>query len=169
MFEDSDATRQRLDYDIFRFSPVTLFWRSEVFQRYSAWFADNGYRVVTFDAATWNSEEAFHEDLSAKLDFPGYYGRNLDALNDCLGELDVSDCDGLTLAVRNYHVFSKSFSRTAQVFLDLLGYRSWHYLLFGKRLVVLVQTDEAAASFDPVGAKPVLWNPEEWLNSKRGL
>lgn len=29
---------------------------------------------------------AIHEQLARALDFPGYYGRNLDALYDCLTE-----------------------------------------------------------------------------------
>lgn len=34
-----------------------------------------------------NIEEA-HEELKSALDFPDYYGKNLDALNDCLSEIE---------------------------------------------------------------------------------
>lgn len=30
--------------------------------------------------------DAFHDDIAKKLDFPAYYGRNLDALNDLISE-----------------------------------------------------------------------------------
>ena len=34
-------------------------------------------------------EETFHEYVSKKLDFPGYYGFNLDALWDCLTDYAI--------------------------------------------------------------------------------
>lgn len=35
-------------------------------------------------------EEAFHEYVSKKLNFPGYYGHNLNALRDCITDEDQS-------------------------------------------------------------------------------
>src|SRR5690554_1526388 len=35
-------------------------------------------------------EETFHEYVSKKLDFPGYYGYNLDAFWDCISDEDQS-------------------------------------------------------------------------------
>ena len=35
-----------------------------------------------------NSIEEAHETLKQSLDFPDYYGKNLDALNDCLSEIE---------------------------------------------------------------------------------
>ena len=150
-------------------SPIALYWNFEIWRKHTDWFGQHGYKVISFDAAKWCTEEAFHEDLKAGLEFPDYYGMNMDALDECLGDLEFHDLDGIVIAIKNYQVFEKLLPRTAQVLLDVLADNSWTQLLFGKRLVALVQTDQADASFAPVGAKPVLWNPEEWLNSKRGL
>ena len=35
---------------------------------------------------------AFHAYLADELDFPEYYGSNLDALNDCRGDIDEPVC-----------------------------------------------------------------------------
>lgn len=34
-----------------------------------------------------NNREEAHEELKTSLNFPDYYGKNLDALNDCLSEI----------------------------------------------------------------------------------
>lgn len=39
---------------------------------------------LTLDGKEITSEEKLHEILEEKLDLPDYYGRNLDALWDCL-------------------------------------------------------------------------------------
>ncbi|WP_459213789.1 barstar family protein [Paenarthrobacter ureafaciens] len=45
------------------------------------------YKVVKVDAAAWQSQADLHQDVALALDFPDYYGSNLDALNDCLGDV----------------------------------------------------------------------------------
>ena len=44
-------------------------------------------RKVTLKEAELPTAEAAHERLARKLDFPDYYGCNLDALEDCLGDV----------------------------------------------------------------------------------
>ena len=43
--------------------------------------------VIFLDGARLTSREAAHAYLAQALHFPGYYGKNLDALHDCLTEL----------------------------------------------------------------------------------
>ena len=43
----------------------------------------------TIDCANVSSKEEFHRILAETLHFPAHYGRNLDALYDCL--TDISD------------------------------------------------------------------------------
>lgn len=42
--------------------------------------------MIILDGKRMGDREALHAELRAKLDLPAYYGGNLDALNDCLGE-----------------------------------------------------------------------------------
>ncbi len=46
-------------------------------------------REITIDEARLSSPAEAHRLLAARLSFPAYYGRNLSALADCLG--DVSE------------------------------------------------------------------------------
>lgn len=43
--------------------------------------------MIILDGSKMDSRAGVHAELKAKLDLPDYYGNNLDALNDCLGEL----------------------------------------------------------------------------------
>lgn len=44
-------------------------------------------RRVTLSGNKMTTKEAMHAYLAKKLKFPAYYGKNLDALHDCLGEI----------------------------------------------------------------------------------
>ena len=44
-------------------------------------------RIVILNGLAMTQRRAAHEYLRQTLDFPAYYGHNLDALADCLGEL----------------------------------------------------------------------------------
>lgn len=52
---------------------------------------------VTLSAKEWKNAADAHEALAKVLSFPAYYGKNLDALYDCLRGLEettltVTDC-----------------------------------------------------------------------------
>ncbi|MFI8943197.1 barstar family protein [Streptomyces syringium] len=54
-----------------------------------------------------------HRAIAAALHFPDYYGHNLDALNDCLGDVacfgpydDEPERTGLALSFANYDRFA---------------------------------------------------------------
>ncbi len=52
---------------------------------------------VQLSAAGWDTPEKAHAELAKALHFPEYYGKNLDALHDCLTSLSdtqlvIEDC-----------------------------------------------------------------------------
>ncbi|HEU0241390.1 MAG TPA: barstar family protein [Micromonosporaceae bacterium] len=154
-------------------SAVTLFWQATVLEDTVGALRAYGYQVVSLNASGWTADERMHDDISAALGFPSYYGRNLDALNDCLADVVAGDygwepdSTGLVLVLIGYDVFATQRRTSAQVMLDIVARRSREALLIGRRLLCLVQSDDPAIEFDGVGATPVVWNPAEWLASRR--
>jgi|SRR5229473_8223903 len=50
---------------------------------------------VQIDGSRITDWASFHDCFSEALGFPGFYGRNMDAWNDCMTSLDTPD-DGLS-------------------------------------------------------------------------
>lgn len=173
---DTDAeTSHPVDFRLVHNTFVTMFWQMAVLDQAVEWLVQNDYDVVTFDAGGWGSSSDMFDDVAEGLDFPGYFGRNLDALNDCMR--DVASCDygwrpdatGLVIVLKSFDRFASTDRRTAQIMLDIFADQARCAILVGNRIICLVQSDDPRLSFEPVGAMPVMWNDAEWLDSKRGL
>jgi hypothetical protein len=52
-------------------------------------------RNIQIDGGKITDWDSFHGHFSEKLGFPGFYGRNMDAWNDCMTSLDAPQ-DGLS-------------------------------------------------------------------------
>ncbi len=165
---------QDLDFQLLQNSPVVLYRNHAVFDGDLAWLGSRGYQVVRLDARRWTSPDRFHDDIALAFAFPDYFGRSLDALADCLSDVAVQEygwqpeATGLVVAILGYETFTELWPDLAGVILDIFADTSRTALLFGGRMMCLVQTDDPQARYDPVGATPVWWNPRESLTARRG-
>jgi ribonuclease inhibitor len=67
-------------------------------------------KKVVFDSSHVESIDQLHSDLARKLNFPDYYGANLDALYDCLsGEIELP----MTIIWKNYHMTKSKLGKDA--------------------------------------------------------
>ena len=176
-FTSDEADDQRRDWIILRDGGVALYWRPEVLKKDVDWLEEHGYSIVEFDAAKWNSEEQMHDSLRSALSFPYYYGKNLDALDECMwDDFVVPDSGGAVLVFHHYDQFAKIGERRgsdqrnlAQVVLNILARAIRYHMLFGRRLLILVQSDDPNVRFDDLAGVSAGWNPREWLNKNRGV
>lgn len=172
-FDPETDLSQDLAYRLLINTSVTLFWRPQVLDETTAWLSAHGYQVTGIDASQWSTEHDLHRDIAAALSFPDYYGRNLDALNDCMRDVVSQDygwapgTTGLALAFTGYDAFAARCPRAAQIVLDIMADHSRSAALFGRRLTCLIQSNDPHICFEPVGATAVTWNDAEWLDSKR--
>jgi RNAse (barnase) inhibitor barstar len=65
--------------------------------------------ILDFSGVT---EKNVHDYLKEKLSFPEHYGKNLDALYDCLTEISSPTCMGI------FNTECKNLSAVIQVFKD---------------------------------------------------
>lgn len=152
---------------------ITLFWRPTLLAEAADGLRALGYDVRAMDAADWREPSGMHQALARLLDFPGYYGRNLDALNDCLSDVAAGsygsdpEARGLALVLWHYDAFARLDPQVAFALLDVFAVQARGAALAGRPMVCLVQSDDPQLSFPPVGARPVGWNGAEWLRSRR--
>jgi RNAse (barnase) inhibitor barstar len=169
VFREEPNTWQRLDWRLLQNGSIAMYLRPAVLEDDISWLVENGYRVDRLDCSDWVDPEVAHAALSTALAFPDYYGRNLDALNDCMRDLDVPLEAGRVLVFERFDVPAAALGDFAYVVLDIVAGVARDKLLFGRRLITLVQSNDPALGFPPVGATPVGWNPREWLDSARKL
>lgn len=168
-FRDRLDDFQRLDWRILQHGAIALYHERAVLEEDRAMLVALRYRVHLLDAGTWRSAAELHEDVRRTLSFPDPYGRNLAALVDCLAEMPVPEDGGTALVIRRFDAFARAEPALATALLEAIESTSRHHLLFGRRFVALVQSDDPAVRFAPVGARPVVWNPREMSATNRGL
>ena len=159
----------RLDVRLLQNGAIALYHKHSVLASDLAWLQQAGYRVHTLDAAPWKTSADFHREAKRVLGLPEYYGANLAAWIDCLGDLEVPVDGGIALELRHFDAFARVEPRFAHTILDSIESTSRRFLVTGQRLLALVQSDDPRIRFERVGAMPVTWNPREWLDSDRGI
>jgi hypothetical protein len=159
---------ERLDWRLLERGAIALYYKSSVLSLDVGWFRQQQYQVFELDATQWTTPADFHADAQRVLGFPPIYAKNLAAWLDFLGDLAVPDESGALLVFRRFDAFARAQPQFAHTILDSLETTSRRFLLTGRRLLALVQSDDPRIRFERVGALPVTWNPREWLDTDRG-
>ena len=154
------------DIEILRDGPICLYFKNEVLEEDLGWFADNGFVTSEMNCRNWTRKNA-HQHLKAALNFPDYYGENLDAFADCLSDRYNSNYKGLILVFRRYDAFVEEDGKFAEAILDIIAKESRLWLLTGQKLICLVQSDNPHLHFPALGHIRPNWNAKEWLNESR--
>ena len=168
-FAEDPEYRERLDWALLEHGAVTLYHRANVLAEDQAWLVRAGYRVHELDAAQWKGAADFHAAARAALAFPDWYQPTFASFVDAMAELPVPARGGAAIVIRRYDRFAKAERELAQWVLDAIETTSRQNLLMGRRLLALVQCDDARMRFEAVGTRPVTWNPREWTEEQRGV
>lgn len=150
--------RRRYDLRLLRDGHVHRVDDPAALRTATATLRDLGYRVHDLDASGWRTVDELHGALAAALSFPGYYGRNVDALNDVLR--DVAEfaygadpaSTGTVLAIDGYDRVVEIDPEVAHAVLDVFASAARYGALLGHPMICLVTT---GAELEEVGATPV--------------
>lgn len=127
----------RLDFGMLMRGGVIAYHAPTVLAEDLQWFERQGYDIRQFDGRAWANEFAFHESISRALEFTSYYGRNLDAFNDYLMDVEVSSDGEMVFVIRGadaVHMQADWFHIVLQIMADVVRLN----LLFGRRFIVLL-------------------------------
>ena len=150
---------QRLDWQLLQNSSVHRYRSDDEMGRTATGLAGLGYAIHQLDAGNWRRENEMHTALAAELNFPSYYGRNLDALNDAFRDISEyrygSDpsTTGTVLVLTGYESFTLHNSELAYALLEIFARNARNGLLVGHPMLCLIS---AKNDFPAVGATPVV-------------
>lgn len=154
------------DIEILKDGPICKYYKNLVLDKDVNWFIENRFDVYDISVKKWNKKN-FHEELKLNLNFPDYYGANLDAFNDCLGDMRNPRYKGLVIVFRQYDEFINNDRKSAEAILDIIANESWNWLLNGQKLITLIQSNDPYLELPKLGGVRPNWNSSEWLNSER--
>lgn len=73
-------------------------------------------KKIVIDGEKITSMSDFHDFVSKELDFPSFYGRNLDAMYDCLTDIAVET----EIVVENFDKLEYELGKYAAIILKVL-------------------------------------------------
>ncbi|MFW2381022.1 MAG: barstar family protein [Acidimicrobiales bacterium] len=151
---------------------VELYFRAEVLNRAIDELEQRDAGVVRLDAGSWTRETALMA-LADALDFPEHYGRNLDALSDCMfdvvsGETGFGGTEGTrVLAIYQFDSLARNDPAFAHELVEILFENAIMGLKLGRPFLALLQSDDPELTLPSVGAVHIGWNRAEFGRSAR--
>jgi RNAse (barnase) inhibitor barstar len=143
-FSTDDILGNRLDFEIARDGFVRRLRDDAALRNAETWLRREGYRVIELDAGAWQEDKQMHIAFAAALQFPSHFGKNLDALNDCMS--DVAEADygwdatetGIVLILSGFERFTQRLPRIADDVQHILRSQGRYAALFGNRLLTIL-------------------------------
>ena len=159
-------TNQDIAFQILADGPIAMYHTVGILDKDLQWFRTNNYSVYDLDTKNWSGGQA-HADIKKSLDFPDYYGENMAAFNDCLGDMISPDHKGVVLVFRHFDNFLKADKKFGLDLLHIIAEQSRQWLLNRQRLIGIVQSDDPWLTIEKIGGTSPIWNRQEWLNKDR--
>lgn len=151
-----DADFSQLEWKLLRDSFLNFYILESSLDKDLALLKKKKYRVIEFDCNSWNSQSDIDNEFF-KLGIPYDNCSNLNALKDCITELNLSDMSDAVIVLKSFDNLIKIVNKDyAEGFLDILASEARKYLLFGIRLVILISAHQDIEFFGKYGGSPLI-------------
>lgn len=157
---------ENFDWLMVRGGPIVKYFSLEVLEKDINELEKMWYQIIDLSTFNWSRDNA-HKKIKEGFDFPDYYGENLAAFKDCLGDKFNKKYRGIVIVLRHFDSFYSKEKDFSQGLLDAIFRESWEWLLAGKKIITMVQCDDPDFEIHKVGGFEPSWNGWEWLNSSR--
>jgi RNAse (barnase) inhibitor barstar len=157
---------ENLDWLIMRAGPISKYFSAQILDQNLRELEKLRYQLIDVSASRWTSKNVYDE-IGKTFNFPDYFGKNLNALDDCLSDLFNPRYKGLVVVIRNFDRFYEENKNLADDILDVFCAVSWEWLLAERKLIVFLQSNDADLEIRKVGGWSPRWNASEWLDSDR--
>jgi len=171
-FTSADTQQNWPIWDLFQNGAVVLFMKSEPLQEAIARLKSGGYRVHEVNCSQFEEESTFLGMIVDTLGIPKYEGgTGRDGFNDFVWQLEFENCTGVVLVLHRFDIVHKRKHDLAVAILDILAENQRHHMLFGNRLLTLVQSNNPRLDekIGRIGGFLPFWNQREWFRRDRGL
>ncbi len=170
-FTEKETEDQWQIWQLFQNGGVVLFHQQAVLDAATDELTQNGYRVYRIECQYHKDEDAVLCAIVDSLGIQRYQNIGLDGFNDFISQIDFDGCTGVVVVLAAFQHFRQAFPERSFAILDIMADNHRSHLLFGNRLLTLVQSDDPRIDeqISAIGGYKPSWNPAEWMNKNRGL
>jgi len=163
---DSD----RLDWSLLNDCSVTKYFCEQQLLEDVQWLVEQKYEIIDIDCSMYNASSDLLKAIGQKLKFPNSFnGNSIDAFDDLLYDIIIPQENGKVIVFYRYNLVTMSEPLIAWQIVDALDRHSRLNLIYGLRLITLIQSDDPVLTLESVGSQTIQWNLKEWFNYQRGI
>lgn len=157
---------ENLDWSIVRDGPIVKYFSSEILEKHINELDTMRYQIIDISTYNWTKENTLKK-LGESFTFPEYYGENITSFKDCLDDMFDKKYNGLVIVLRHFNRFYSKEQDFSKDILNTIARVSWTWLLAGKKIITMIQSDDPDFEIHNIGGFEPSWNGWEWLNSSR--
>lgn len=158
VFKKTLEEQRRLDFRMLLSGAITFYRQKEKINHVANWFLLNNYVIFSFDCSEWLEPNDFHKEVSSKLSFPDYYGRNVNAFIDCIRDLEFPEEGGILFTFYNLDKFFIMNEDFCLSIFDAIELTSREHLMLGNRLISLAQLTNQNIVVSKIGCITPSWS-----------
>ncbi len=162
---------ERFDWPLLQNGAINLYRGMELYDSAIESLSELKYYIIR---VRFETLDKFTNDVSDALKWKKQFGYspwtgNLNGLNDGLSGEPFESANDSAICIENFDALVRADESLSNALLEMVERHSRNYLLFGKRLIGMIQTNDSDYQCSNIGGASANWNGAEWLNENREM